>query len=79
MTKSKKRTSRFYVEQDSLYETSDLGSSLNKKQRQRHTKAIAAEETSRQKIVAINAPVEAVLNNEDEAPATDLRESWMDE
>jgi hypothetical protein len=77
MTKSKKRTSRFYVEQDGLYETSDL-SPKQKKIRSKHIKAgVEAEKASRQKIVAVYAPVDAIVN--DDAPAPELWDKWIDE
>ncbi len=78
MTKSKKRTSRFYVEQDGLYETSDLSPATQKRPRLKHTKATEAEKVSHQKIVAVYAPVDALVV-EDETPATELRDSWIEE
>lgn len=78
MTKSKKRTSRFYVEQDGLYETSDLSPAKQKKLRSKHIKAGEAEKASHQKIVAVYAPVDAIVN-EDDAPAPELWDKWIDE
>jgi|GEM_PF-7000605 len=73
MTKTKKRTSRFYVEQDGLYETSDLSPSPKKKNRQKQIKAIDAEQTSHQKIIAVYAPIDDVaIITEDETPAGEL-------
>lgn len=77
MTKTKKRTSRFYVEQDGLYETSDLSPSPRKKSRQQHTKALEAEQAS-QKIVATYAPVDEIIV-EDETPATELWDEWIEQ
>lgn len=78
MTKSKKRASRFYVEQDGLYETSDFSSIKPKNDRtKKHKKATEAEKDS-QKIIAVNAPVDTI-RTEDDTPATELRESRIDE
>lgn len=82
MTKSKKHTSRFYVEQESLYETSDLMPPHFKKSRcKKHTKAQEAELESHQKIVAVCAPVETIneLITEDDAPAPVLWDTRIDE
>jgi len=73
MTKSKKRTSRFYVEQDGLYETSDLSPTKQKK----HIKAGDAEKASH-KIIAVYAPVDEIVN-EDDSPAPELWDKWIDE
>ncbi len=76
MTKSKKRASRFYVEQDGLYETSDFSSINPKNDRSKKHKAVKAEKDS--KIIAVNAPVDTI-KTEDDTPATELRASWIDE
>jgi hypothetical protein len=77
MTKSKKRASRFYVEQDGLYETSDL-STPTRKPRLKHTKALEAEKVSHQKIVAVYAPVDVIFTEEDE-PATELWDNRIEQ
>ena len=80
MTKIKKRTSRFFVEQDHLYETSDFGSSTVKKNRKKMSKqelALASEQESHQKIIAVNAPVAELINNEEDSPTDELRDKWM--
>lgn len=77
MTKSKKRTSRFYVEQEGLYETSDLAPASQKKPRTKHIKAGDAEKASH-KIIAVYEPVDALVTEED-APATELWDTWIDE
>lgn len=80
MTKINHRSSRFYVEQDWLYETSDLSYPTQKKVRTKQTKALTAEKSSHQKIVAVNAPVTAIITDDDtDLPATDLRNSWIEQ
>lgn len=66
MTKSKKRSSRFFSEQDSLFETSDMQPQTKKKSTLRES-ALTAEDKSKRtatKIVKKNAPVEEVIKQD---------------
>jgi hypothetical protein len=69
MPKNKKHNSRFLVEKESLYETSDFAQSIPLPKRKRQMaiqKAKLAEQESYKKIIASNASVQIILPNDTE-------------
>lgn len=71
MPKSKKRASRFFQEQDSLFETSDMHPTT--KRQAKLKSAHTAEERSRQttkKIIKKHAPVDEIRSEDDGKLAT---------
>lgn len=81
MTKLKKQSSRFYTEQDSLYETSDFSDNLTPAQKRKQKKMIKAQEAeqrSHQKIIAVCAPVDTIVQEESNTSAIDLWDAWIE-
>jgi hypothetical protein len=81
MTKTKKQSSRFYTEQDSLYETSDFSQTFNAAQKRKHKKMLKAQEAeqhSHQKIIAVCAPVDSIIQEESNTWANDLWNAWIE-
>lgn len=81
MTKIKKQSSRFYTEQESLYETSDFSDSLTPAQKRKHKKMLKAQEAeqrSHQKIIAVCAPVDTIIQEESNTSDGDLWDAWIE-
>lgn len=81
MTKTKKQSSRFYTEQDSLYETSDFAQSFTPAQKRKHKKMLKAQEAeqhSHQKIIAVCAPVDSIIQEETSTWTSDLWDAWIE-